>query len=247
MLDVLDSKQNENVDMSNLASLVGDLKKQMYHFDTLPSTQIYAIDALKNATLKPPFCIYAAHQSNGMGSRGNRWDSVKKAILFSFAVPVANLPQDLRIESSSIFFGVIMCAFLRSLGSRTWLKYPNDLYIDGQKIGGILTQKVREAIVCGIGINLYSSSSKTHSPHIYATLEENISSNIDSMAFIAQFFESFQNFTSWKQIFSIYKLEFHKNHTFSFHFKGRKIYLKDTVLNEDGSISIDGYKIYSLR
>lgn len=215
------------------------LKAQMYHFDTLPSTQQYALDSIKNQTLYSPFCIHAREQTQGIGSRGNQWSSVESGLMFSFALPLKSLPNDLKIESSSIFFGVIMQQFLASLGSQVWLKYPNDLYIDRQKIGGILAQKVRDSIVCGIGINLISQK--------YATLESYISQNLTPQGFLNDFFESFVKFTSWKQIFSIYKLEFHKNNSFSFHLHNQLICLKDAILNDDGSLSVNGYRIYSLR
>ena len=134
---------------------------------------------------------------------------------------------------------MIMQQFLHSLGSQAWLKYPNDLYIDRQKIGGILTQKVRDNIVCGMGINLISQD--------YANLESHISQKLTPQDLLNDFFESFVNFTSWKQIFSIYKLEFHKNNSFSFHFRNQRLCLKDAILNDDGSLSVNGERIYSLR
>ncbi|CAM3327900.1 biotin--[acetyl-CoA-carboxylase] ligase [Helicobacter labetoulli] len=215
------------------------LQRQMYHFDTLPSTQQYALDSIKNETLHSPFCIHAKEQTQGIGSRGNQWSSIESGLMFSFALELQSLPNDLKLESSSIFFGVIMQQFLRSLGSQVWLKYPNDLYIDEQKIGGILTQKVRDSIVCGIGINLISTK--------YATLESCISQKIKPEGFLNDFFESFVKFTSWKQIFSIYKLEFHKNNSFFFHFHNQQVCLKDTTLNDDGSLNVNGERIYSLR
>lgn len=215
------------------------LCEQILEFQTLPSTQTYAIEAIKNNALKAPFCIVANEQTKAIGSRGNSWGNVQKALMFSFAIPIDALPQDLKIESSSIFFGVIMQQFLRTLGSQTWLKYPNDLYIDEKKIGGILTQKVREALVCGMGINLNSNT--------YSTLEASVAQNLQPMRFLEDFFQSFKTFKSWKQIFSIYKLEFQKNDSFSFHFNEKRIYLKDTLLNEDGSLSFENQKIYSLR
>lgn len=215
------------------------LCKRILEFQTLPSTQTYAIESIKNNTLKAPFCIMTHEQTRAIGSRGNSWENVQKALMFSFAIPIDALPQDLKIESSSIFFGVIMQQFLHILGSQVWLKYPNDLYIDEKKIGGILTQKVRETLVCGIGINLSSNT--------YPTLETSISQNLQPIGFLGDFFQSFKTFTSWKQIFSIYKLEFHRNNSFSFHFNEKRIYLKDTLLNEDGSLSFENQKIYSLR
>lgn len=214
----------------------------IHSFSELPSTQTYALEAIREQSLKLPFCIHALKQSAGIGSRGNTWDSITSALTFSFALEIESLPSDLRLESSSIFFGVIMQQYLRSLDSDVWLKYPNDLYIERNKIGGILTQKVKNALVCGIGINLGSDEQAR-----YAALESNVSAQIETHSFLQAFFESFENFYSWKHIFSIYQLEFHKNDSFSFHHNGRRISLKDARLNGDGSISVGKDIFYSLR
>ena len=227
-------------------SFITLLQEHIYHFDTLPSTQTWAVEKIKAKTLIAPFCIHAKRQTQGIGSRGNQWENVPRGLMFSFALPLVSLPQDLKIESSSIFFGVILQQFLASLGSKVWLKYPNDLYINEHKIGGILTQKIHDSLVCGMGINLYHSPDASNSQH-YATLEKSISANIEPLSFLSNFFQSFEKFISWKQIFSIYKLEFHKNNSYFFHFQNKHICLKDTILNEDGSLSIDGHIIYSLR
>lgn len=215
---------------------------RIYTFNTLPSTQTYAVEQIKSNTLTPPFCILAKHQSKAIGSRGNKWDQVAKALTFSFAMPIEMLPQDLPTESSSIFFGFIFQQSLANLGSQVWLKWPNDLYIGENKVGGILTQKIQNILVCGIGINLYSNK-HCH----YGMIEEEISQKIQPQAFLEEYIKNIKKNTSWKQIFSIYKLEFYRNNTFTFHFQGQRICLRDTSLNDDGSLNFNGQRIYSLR
>lgn len=220
----------------------GDSMLRIYTFDTLPSTQTYAIEQIKSNALTPPFCILAKHQSDAIGSRGNKWDQVAKALTFSFAMNIETLPQDLPVESSSIFFGFIFQQSLANLGSQVWLKWPNDLYIGENKVGGILTQKVQNILVCGIGINLYSNK---HCP--YGILEEEVSQKIQPQAFLEEYIKNIKKNTSWKQIFSIYKLEFYRNNTFTFHFQGQRVCLRETSLNDDGSLNFNGQRIYSLR
>lgn len=251
---------------------------RFFHFESLPSTQTYAVRKLKcfykskEASLDskhlstdtqfsfiPPFCIRAIRQSEGIGSRGNSWESVSNALLFSFVLPLHALPKDLKIESSSIFFGVIMQQFLHSKGSRVWLKYPNDLYVEDKKVGGILTQKIRDFLVCGIGLNLFAyfkqsiqnEESKAQIKPKRHTLEPSVSLNVcddkECEGFLKEFFKTFEKFGSWKQIFSIYQLEFCKNNAYFFHHGERRICLKDTKLNDDGSLSFEGQRLYSLR
>ena len=54
-------------------SFITLLQEHIYHFDTLPSTQTWAVEKIKAKTLIAPFCIHAKRQTQGIGSRGNQW------------------------------------------------------------------------------------------------------------------------------------------------------------------------------
>lgn len=230
---------------------------KIYQFECLDSTQNLAINIVKNGlneigqpykifTLNDldsrNFCILSNKQTSGIGSRGNQWDSMPNALTFSFAYHIDLLPSDLCIESSSIFFGFIFKQCLEQLDSALWLKWPNDLYVGDSKIGGVLTHKVRDFLVCGIGINLYSESNSK-----YTTLGKEASEKIDFLNFLEAYFESVKKKCLWKQIFKLYKLEFRKNKPYFFHYNGERISMDKAVLNTDGSLSVDGVRIFSLR
>jgi len=61
------------------------------------------------------------------------------------------------------------------------------------------------------------------------------------------FFKNLEKKLSWKQIFSKYKLEFYCNKSFYTHDNNHKISLSKASLQSDGSIIINGERIYSLR
>lgn len=90
-------------------------------------------EGIRKGELKPPIMVVAKRQSGGIGSRGNLWENVKEGLYFSFALPMETLPQDLPLESTSIYMGFIFKEVLQEEGSRVWLKWPNDLYIGKQK------------------------------------------------------------------------------------------------------------------
>ena len=94
----------------------------------------------------------------GVGSRNNSWVSQKGNLFLSFALPLSNLPQDLKLESASIYFSYLLKETLEDLGSKVFLKWPNDLYLNEEKIGGMITNIVNDVIVCGVGLNLIKSS-----------------------------------------------------------------------------------------
>ncbi|MDD5211650.1 MAG: biotin--[acetyl-CoA-carboxylase] ligase [Sulfuricurvum sp.] len=206
-------------------------------FDELASTQTYLIEELKSKALKSPICIGASLQTQGRGSRGNEWISAKGNLFISMAINRSQLPNDLKLESSSIYFAFILKELLSSLGSKVWLKWPNDFYVDQQKMGGVITNLVGDSLVCGIGLNL------SQAPLDFSKIDIEISSQELTNNYVAQL----EKFPSWKQIFSKFKLEFKRSKSFVTHADEMIFRLEDAVLLEDGSLEYNGQRIFSLR
>ncbi len=49
------------------------------------------------------------------------------------------------------------------------------------------------------------------------------------------------------KVFSKFRLQFHENKNKTFHLDGQIYSLNDAKLNDDGSITIKGKKVYNLR
>lgn len=126
---------------------------------------------------------------------------------------------------------------LSEAGSELWLKWPNDFYLNGAKIGGTITFLKGNDLVCGIGINSQKS------PEGFACLDI----AIDKKELLNEFFKKIKNRPSWKHIFSKYEVEFTRSKNHSIHYENNKISLENAELNADGSLNIDGQRIYSLR
>ncbi|WP_120910770.1 biotin--[acetyl-CoA-carboxylase] ligase [Helicobacter pylori] len=201
-------------------------------FDSLPSTQTYLLEKLKNDALKAPVLIVAKNQSAGIGSRGNIWESTKSALTFSLALNASDLPKDLPMQANALYLGFLFKEVLKELGSQTWLKWPNDLYLEDQKIGGVLVNIYKDMRVCGIGVNRVSKK--------WACLDIGASDDL----IIESFLKKIEENLFWGEVLSKYALEFHRNDSFSFHNDwGELVSLKDAQLLEDGRICIKG-KIY---
>lgn len=101
----------------------------------------------------------AERQTAGQGRRGRRWVSPLAANL---AMSVARRFQGgfAALSGLSLVVGVAVAEALQTLGYRqVGLKWPNDLWVDGRKLGGILIQLRGEAsgpceAVIGLGINV---------------------------------------------------------------------------------------------
>lgn len=206
-------------------------------FKHLPSTHKYLIENIKNNTITPPMAIGVDFQSEGVGSRGNSWLGDEGNLYFSFCVEEKHLPKDLKLESISIYFSSILKEVLNELGSKTWLKWPNDFYINDEKIGGVITTKIRSVIIGSIGLNIL------HAPAQFGTLDIKIT----PQKLVSLFLEKLSKNISWKNVFSKYKIEFQNSLGFTFHLDGKKKSLADAKLLDDGSIEVENKRVYSLR
>lgn len=103
-----------------------------------PSTQDVARD------LPVGSCVVTDHQTQGRGRRDRRWETPPgTALLASFVVPSRPL--------LSLAAGVAAAA---ACGPAVRVKWPNDLLLDGAKVGGILIEQRGLTGIVGIGINL---------------------------------------------------------------------------------------------
>ncbi len=206
-------------------------------FETLPSTQTYLIEKLKRGEIEVPVAVLALEQSRGVGSRDNEWLGGKGNFFASIAVNIDVLPDDLSLSSASIYFSFIMKKTLASLGENIWLKWPNDFYQNDYKVGGTITKKINNVLVCGIGINLKNSQNG------YNALQ----SDIEPKSLLENYLFSLSKFPKWKQVFSEYQVEFELSRKFSVHIENYQKSLSGATLCEDGSLLIDEKKVFSLR
>ena len=120
------------------------------HLESVTSTQDVAGDMPIGSV------VLADHQTRGRGRLSHRWESPPgAALLVSFVIA----PNPLL----SLAAGV---AAAEACGRGVRLKWPNDLLLDGSKVGGILVEASPAKAVCGIGINL------TWAPEGAAQLDE---------------------------------------------------------------------------
>lgn len=108
-----------------------------------------------------PVLLAAEEQTAGRGRRGRRWHSAPRAgVTFSLGRRIRRPAREL--AALSLVAGVAAARALRALGVRqAALKWPNDLVVQGAKLGGILVE-ARSAggsrgdgawAVIGLGIN----------------------------------------------------------------------------------------------
>jgi BirA family transcriptional regulator, biotin operon repressor / biotin---[acetyl-CoA-carboxylase] ligase len=104
--------------------------------------------------------VAAGHQTGGRGRLGRVWEDVPgRAVLLSVLLRPAELPAE-RAGVIPLLAGIAMTwAIRRVTGLPARCKWPNDLLVEGGKVGGILVEsriadeRVAYAVI-GVGVNL---------------------------------------------------------------------------------------------
>lgn len=130
------------------------------------STNIYAMDQIKQGLAKSGSCYTADFQTNGKGQHGRIWESSKgQNLLCSYILELNTLdalknwtPTDQIGFSAAIAIGA-RAFFAAFAGSETKIKKPNDIYFSDRKAGGILIENLVRGkewtwTVIGIGMNI---------------------------------------------------------------------------------------------
>jgi len=200
------------------------------YLEEVDSTQKYLIEKIKKNEINTPVCVWTDLQTDGVGSRGNRWQGGKGNLFFSFAYEKNSF--DVPLQSMSIYFGWIFKKTLNSLGSGVVMKWPNDIYLienGAKKIGGIITNMVRNVSICGIGLNTVRAPSIE-----FGCLDIDIKND----KILKSFFSELEKYPSWESVIEEYKKEF---------LKTAPVFYKGARLRSDGSLEINGKRVYSKR
>ncbi len=119
--------------------------------NVVPSTQDLAAAELGSS--KVPVLVIANQQTEGRGRSGNEWWQASTAIAASLAFPTELFPVP---ETFSLSTGLAVRAAIREVtGVAVDLKWPNDLELRGDKVGGILIERNDDRVVVGVGLNLH--------------------------------------------------------------------------------------------
>ena len=112
------------------------------HLAECGSTNTEALQHLREGG--GPLLVSASRQTAGRGRLGRPWLSGQggeggegDSLTFSVALP---LPASLDLSGLSLAVGCTVADALDPAGLRIRLKWPNDLFLDGAKLGGILIE-----------------------------------------------------------------------------------------------------------
>lgn len=132
---------------------------------SIDSTNNYARNLLHEGLAQHGMAIYAHEQLAGKGQRGKIWSSDKGSnVILSLIVNPQSLVLSQQFQLSVCVALSVHELFMKFAGADTKIKWPNDLYWQDRKAGGILIESVvgsRELSISswdwsiiGIGINI---------------------------------------------------------------------------------------------
>ena len=145
--------------MYKIPANLGFTSNLVYYLPSCHSTNEVAASLLANG-LDEGAIVITDNQTNGVGQRGNSWQSSPGLNLtFSLILKPKFLPVSKQFLLTQVVSVAIIQVLQTYVAKQVKIKWPNDIYIGNDKIGGILIQntvkgKEIENSIVGIGCNV---------------------------------------------------------------------------------------------
>ncbi len=162
---------------------------RVFDFDEVPSTQDVARGMIDHGD-RGPFVVRANHQTAGRGRSGRSWSSISGNLQSTLVLPMEN---DVRFAANYSFLTAVALSHAISdvladhgVGVLVEHKWPNDVWVNGKKIAGILLEIHGSFLMVGTGVNLNGS------PEDGVCLSDLIGRPVDVSEFLNRFLDRFQ-------------------------------------------------------
>lgn len=136
---------------------IGKPTIELEHID---STNVYAAELVSTGNPSEGTVIYAHHQTQGIGQFGREWSTEEgKNITLSIILKPTFIPALYQYDLTKLAALAVAQWLENYIDKEIYIKWPNDIYVERKKIGGILIQNilsknVLQYSIIGIGINV---------------------------------------------------------------------------------------------
>lgn len=167
------------------------LGKNYIYYNKIDSTQKEIWKRVEQNNIANGTLIRAEEQTAGVGTHGRKWITYKNNIAFSFYMElycnVKNI-EGLTTQIAEVIIDIIKEKYNISLE----IKLPNDIYYNGKKIGGILTEtkiigNLAKFVIIGIGLNNSQTIFDSDLKNIASSIKKEFGIIIDVEDFITCF------------------------------------------------------------
>ncbi|MEZ6090609.1 MAG: biotin--[acetyl-CoA-carboxylase] ligase [Pirellulaceae bacterium] len=140
--------------------------RSIHYCEQVDSTNRLAKQMMLAGGAALPMLLVAKRQTAGRGRLGRTWYSDAGTLTITIAMSSEALRQPLaRLSQLSLVTGLALCDVVAEVIDpvAVKLKWPNDVYVEGRKLAGILIESVGdrgEGIIIGIGLNVGTDFSK---------------------------------------------------------------------------------------
>lgn len=179
------------------------LARKFDYYKTIDSTQDEIWRRIEAEKIINGETVFSELQTNSYGTHGRIWHTDENEdIAFSFVIN-ANSNID-NFEGMTVEIAQIFVDIFKEYKIEIDIKSPNDLYLNGKKIGGILCQtklvgeKVRY-IVIGIGININKMNFSEDIKEIATSIKKEFPNiKINKLEVLSKFCNSFEEILNKK-------------------------------------------------
>lgn len=138
--------------------------------ETVDSTNNYAMALIQKRRIHSEIAVFSKEQTAGKGRRGKQWLSNRgENIILSVAIPMQWLSISRQFEIS-VAAALGCCALFEDIIlANLFIKWPNDIFINDSKAGGILIENVIHGkfwqwCVIGMGLNINQEKFELENP-----------------------------------------------------------------------------------
>jgi BirA family biotin operon repressor/biotin-[acetyl-CoA-carboxylase] ligase len=144
---------------------------------TVDSTNNYALEQVHAGLAVHGMAIFAHDQSAGKGQRGRKWASRPGENIALSLVLQPSLPAGQQFQLSATVALALQRFFQDFTGGNPSIKWPNDLYWEDRKAGGILIENIIRSpghwawAIVGIGVNINQEAFSPDLPNPVSLLQ----------------------------------------------------------------------------
>ena len=188
--------KNKIIDKNKILSYLNNKSIGIEVLNKTTSTNDY----IKKHLDKPFFVVIAKSQTKGRGRLNRTFYSAKnRGVYMSVLIkPNSHISKSVRLTTLTSI--IVANAIEKLTQLKVQIKWVNDLFINGKKVCGILTEsssnfnenKLNYAVI-GIGVNVYGSRIHRNIKAIATSIEKESKVKIDVNKFIALIIDGFSN------------------------------------------------------